>query len=414
LRSGKCDYRLDPAEAATGLSVSAGGDVLVWRRKAADGCEVHVRRHPSGEERVLRGLPDDSRFSRWFDNHPCASPDGRWLVVPSEEGTLRRWDLTSGKELPALAEAQRTVWELFWSPDGRLVGTRGSAAQPGVRDREARQHMRLWDVATGKRLAHLEMPGASGCLLFGHDGRTLLTTDAEAVLHHWEVLTGKERRRLAGHLPAWVGALALAPDGRTLASGGYDGQVLVWDLTGRAPDGKWQTTRHTPDHLGALWDDLAGEDAVKAGVVVWSLVADPEGTTAFLRERLRPVESPDVGRLRRWIADLDNDTFAVRERAERELEAMAEAAGPELRQALERVESAEARRRLRRLIDGLEESVPAGRQLQALRGIEVLEHVGTPEARDILRGLAGGAAAARLTREARASLRRLEGQAALP
>jgi hypothetical protein len=46
-------------------------------------------------------------------------------------------------------------------------------------------------------------------------------------------------------------------------------------------------------------------------------------------------------------------------------------------------------------------------QLRDLRAVEVLEHIGTPKARQVLRTLARGAPAARLTREAKASLQRI-------
>jgi len=42
-----------------------------------------------------------------------------------------------------------------------------------------------------------------------------------------------------------------------------------------------------------------------------------------------------------------------------------------------------------------------------MRGVEVLERIGTPEAKKLLETLSSGETAARLTREAKAALRRL-------
>jgi WD40 repeat protein len=410
LQAGRCLYRLDPAEAASGLRVSADGDVLVWHRRVPKGLEVRVHRHAAGTTLGLGAIPESDTLARWLDNVPCVSPDGRWLVADDGRG-LRRWDLATGKELPRLPEAQRTVWGLFWSPDGRQVAARGSAAEPNVIDAEARQDLRLWDMASGRRLPHLELPYAPQEVLFTADGRTLLTTDREKGIRLWEVATGQERRRLAGHLlgPGPIDALALGPGGRTLASGGSDGQVLVWDLTGRMPDGRWRPARLPPQQLRAAWDALSG-DAPAAYTALWTLAADPEGATALLRERLRPVERPDPARLRRLLTGLDDDAFEVRQRVERELEIQGDAAAAELRRALAGTTSAEAGRRLRRLLEGLDKAVPAGERLRAVRAVEALELIDTPQSREVLRHLAGGAPEARLTREAEASLRRL-GQA---
>jgi hypothetical protein len=77
-----------------------------------------------------------------------------------------------------------------------------------------------------------------------------------------------------------------------------------------------------------------------------------------------------------------------------------------LRQALAGTPSAEARRRIERLLHRLEG--PA--MLRINRALEALEHVATPEARAVVQALAQGDAHARPTQEAQAVLKRLDGR----
>ena len=57
---------------------------------------------------------------------------------------------------------------------------------------------------------------------------------------------------------------------------------------------------------------------------------------------------------------------------------------------------------------------PPAEKVQQLRAIQVLEYMATPEARQLLVSLAKGAPEARLTREAKAALQRLEQQKTKP
>lgn len=69
--------------------------------------------------------------------------------------------------------------------------------------------------------------------------------------------------------------------------------------------------------------------------------------------------------------------------------------------------SLELRRRAEGVLTELEGHPLPAAQWRAFRAIEVLEHIGTPEARRVLKRMAGGAWEARQTREAKASLARL-------
>ena len=80
---------------------------------------------------------------------------------------------------------------------------------------------------------------------------------------------------------------------------------------------------------------------------------------------------------------------------------------PALQEALAGRPSAELRRQASRLLDRLSPGLPPGETLRQVRAVEALELIGTPEARRLLEELAAGEPAARLTREAASSLRRL-------
>jgi hypothetical protein len=90
------------------------------------------------------------------------------------------------------------------------------------------------------------------------------------------------------------------------------------------------------------------------------------------------------------------------------LEKLGEAVAPALREVLAGEPSAETRRRAQSLLEKL-----AGRnhlssdRLRSLRAIEVLEKIGTPEARQVLKTVATGVEASLQTRAAREALGRL-------
>jgi hypothetical protein len=84
---------------------------------------------------------------------------------------------------------------------------------------------------------------------------------------------------------------------------------------------------------------------------------------------------------------------------------MGEGAADALKAALTGKVSLETRRRLEVLLQKC--AAPSAATLRHCRAVAALERIGTPEARVLLRTLADGPPASRLTVEARAALRRL-------
>jgi hypothetical protein len=160
--------------------------------------------------------------------------------------------------------------------------------------------------------------------------------------------------------------------------------------------------------LENLWNDLASADTSKAHGTIWKLIGAGKSAVSFLQEHLEPATvSIDRKRIDKWIEQLDDDQFAVRERATGELEKIGISGEPTLRRALLTNLSLEARRRIERILEKLEGGNLPPENLRAQRALEVLEQIDTPETRQILEKLSGGAPDATLTQDAKLGLQRL-------
>jgi WD40 repeat protein len=266
----------------------------------------------------------------------------------------------------------------------------------------------VFRVATGEEvcclqghLAAVHKPSwrdAVGALAWSHDGTMLASGSAAGPVLLWDLATASAIFRCQGHEGA-VTSLAFSPDDRVLLSGSDDTTALVWDLSGAR-----KLSNLSAKHLEALWETLAGESA-GAFRATRVLAANPRQVVPFLQQHLRPAQTVDAGRIMQWIADLDSNQFAVRQKASQALEDSAEFAEQALQRKRQANPTPEARQRIERLLGRLKPA--SGERLRALRAVEVLESIGTPEAQRLLQTLGQGAPEVLLTREAKASLRRL-------
>jgi WD40 repeat protein len=339
------------------------------------------------------------------------TPDGRTALVSDGPGLIRVFDLEEGQQALTLAGHRRYADALALSADGKVLAS-GSLART----------VRLWDLVSAQEIATLRgHRRAVAAVAFSADGRLVASAggvplrddrgtpshrDDDLTAPHrvrvWDAATGTEVAHLEGHATD-VSALAFSPDGRQLVAGMRDGSVLVWDLTSLA---RLPALDMPPGGLDALWNDLASSDAGRANRAAWTLAVRPDQAVPFLKAHVPPAAEVDVQQVRRWIANLDSERFETRAAAAKELEELGEQAAPALRATVAGKPSAEVRKQAEALLGGLR-LVRSPEVLRRLRGIQVLERIGSQEAGDVLDRLARGQPEARLTREAKAALDRL-------
>jgi hypothetical protein len=219
------------------------------------------------------------------------------------------WRLCNGDRF-TIPKHPDFVRQVLFAPGGEaLVSVGGNVA-------------RVWDLASGK-----ELPPLPGCtrgldiVQFSPDGNTLAVGGTDGTIGLWDRATGQAKGTLRGHRGT-VHALCFA-NGTTLASGGADGTVRIWDLTAQkeigvlhghqgavyrtviGPDGNTLATT-SADRSLKLWDiegkKLRSSFAEPDGCYFTSLVFGPDKQTMITGEGY-PFNMLHEGRAR--VRDLD-------------------------------------------------------------------------------------------------------------
>ncbi|WP_156959695.1 AAA family ATPase [Nocardia sp. BMG51109] len=171
------------------------------------------------------------------------APDGKTLAIGTFNG-IELWDTQTRQsimQLPVSADPSG-VASITFAPDGgtMAVNNFGSKFTPW------KSAVTLWDVHTRKQLNSLADLGRVQSMAFTPDGTSLIT--GGDTLQQWDVRTGKPLGDpLPGTDAATISAVAMAPDGKTLAVGRVSGIVQWRDVT--RPQ---QVGGESSGHIGAV------------------------------------------------------------------------------------------------------------------------------------------------------------------
>ena len=160
------------------------------------------------------------------------SPDGMFIATGSEDTTIRLWDINTGQLTRTLKGHSHRIHSVIFTSNGQILIS-------GSEDNT----IRLWNVTTGENIktytAHTDASGSHGgsplslegvkSLALSPDGKTLASGSYDGEVRLWDTKTGELKSQLAGHSKG-VTTLAFSQDGKTLFSASDDGTVLLWNI----------------------------------------------------------------------------------------------------------------------------------------------------------------------------------------
>lgn len=212
---------------------------------------------------ILRGHTDTINRMAW-------SPDGQYLASPSDDNTIRIWNVEPEVCIAVLEGHEGSVYSVDWSPDGQKVASASSDNTVKIWDvnklltkkhrkpqtlfghvsfiRDVRWSndgqkiatgsgdctVRVWDAVSGKLLKTLEEPDRGedywiSCVEWAPDDLHLAYGDDSGVITIRDVNQWTTFRTLKGHTN-YVISLAWSPDGQMITSGSSDKTIRLWDI----------------------------------------------------------------------------------------------------------------------------------------------------------------------------------------
>jgi WD40 repeat protein len=204
------------------------------------------------DELITHDVNSGNKVNKWNAANSggiiALSPDGKFAMstgggarksVASDRGVIHLWDVSRGKAIGTFAGTGKNkglgeaVLAMAFSPDGKYAlsgGTDGS--------------LRLWDLASGRELEAIQAhEGSVGtkAVAFSPDGRSVLSVGgSDGLAKLWNISSGSLIRafqvsddyfvgikRMGGLVSGWV---AFTPDGKRIVYMGSDASFRIFDV----------------------------------------------------------------------------------------------------------------------------------------------------------------------------------------
>ncbi len=164
------------------------------------------------------------------------SPDGSTLATVELNNTIRLWDTTTGSLKQTFSsqdtdvtqtDYEKKIKTLLFSPDKRSVI---GFTQGGT--------LRLWDIATGKHKQFADHTYYLRNICLSTDGKTLATAGMDHTIHLWDLTNLKHEKSIIGYyyrdyaglIPDHT-SISLSPDGSKVASINRNNTIFLCDTS---------------------------------------------------------------------------------------------------------------------------------------------------------------------------------------